>query len=284
MMMEAKGKTKIVMEDQLRLGLELMKLRRLGFSALPSWFKSLMLRSIKSRILSGRARAESYTFLSLSEVRRTSFWDIPLKPQVYDEIIREYLRNKLFRDENDPVYKIYSAIKLLKEELYRRNINLIYTVMRRMKVRADDWDEVFSVCSLGLLRAIDGWVPTSGALSTYAYQWITSVIQDYYTKRTKHFAYSYNAHISEEKEDSFEKFLSVQDNSQDTIDMASLLSKLKDREKEMIELKFFYNYREKEIAEKFGVSVSFVSLTIKRAIEKLRRLVNGGERLCCPST
>jgi RNA polymerase sigma-70 factor (ECF subfamily) len=195
---------------------------------------------------------------------------------VYDEVLREYLKGKLFVDEEDPVYKVYSAIKKIKEELYRRNINLIYSVMRKMRVRADDWDEVFSACSYALLRAIDGWVPTSGAFSTYAHQWISAAIQDYYEKQAKNFTFSYNAYINDNEEETFEMFFSTQDDSPERVDIQSLLSKLKEEERRMLELKFFHNYKEREIAEMFGVSFSLVNLTIKRALEKLRRFVVGG--------
>jgi len=262
-----------VFDEQIKLGLELMELRKLGWKLLPKWYRDLMLRVLKSRVLSGRVRVGSYTVMSLEEVKRTPYWQITYKWEVYDEVLREYLRSKLFVDVNDPVYRVYEAIKRLKEELYRRNINLIYTVMRRMRVRAEDWDEVFSACSFALLRAIDGWDPTKGALSTYAYQWIASAIQDYYEKQTRVFAYSYNAYINDDKEDTFEIFLSAEDTSQERVDVEALLSKLPQQERELIQLKFFHNYREREIASMLGLPFSFVNSAIKRALARLRKLV-----------
>jgi RNA polymerase sigma factor (sigma-70 family) len=260
-------------DEQIKLGLELMELRKLGWRLLPKWYRDLMLRVIKSRLLSGRVRVGSYTGMSLEEVRRTPYWQITYKWEVYDEVLREYLRSKLFVDTADPVYRVYDAIKRLKEELYRRNINLIYTVMRRMRVRAEDWEEVFSACSFALLRAIDGWDPTKGALSTYAYQWIASAIQDYYEKQTRAFAYSYNAYINDDKEETFEIFLSAEDTSQERVDVDALLSKLPQQERELILLKFFHNYREREIASMLGLPFSFVHSAIKRALARLRNLV-----------
>jgi RNA polymerase sigma factor (sigma-70 family) len=265
----------VMFDDQVKLGLELMDLRKLGWKLLPKWYRDLMLRVLKSRVLSGRVRVGSYTTMSLEEVRKTPYWQITYKWEVYDEVLREYLKSKLFVDVVDPVYRVYSAIKKLKEELYRRNINLIYTVMRRMRVRAEDWDEVFSACSFALLRAIDGWDPTKGALSTYAYQWITSAIQDFYEKQTKTFAFSYNASIKEGEEDTYEIFLSTEDTSQEKVDLEALLSKLPKQEREIIQLKFFHNYREKEIADILGLPFSFVASAIKRALARLRKLVLG---------
>jgi RNA polymerase sigma factor (sigma-70 family) len=224
-------------------------------------------------MLSGRVRVGSYTRISLEEVRKTPYWQITYKWEVYEEVLREYLKGKLFVDEADPVYRVYSAIKKLKEELYRRNINLIYTVMRRMRVKAEDWDEVFSACSFALLRAIDGWDPTKGSLSTYAYQWIVSAIQDYYEKQVKTFAFSYNAPISEGEEETFEIFLSTEDTSQERVDVHAILCKLPQQEREIIKLKFFHNYKEKEIASLLGLPSSFVHSAIKRALARLRKLV-----------
>jgi RNA polymerase sigma factor (sigma-70 family) len=263
----------VMFDDQVKLGLELVELRKLGWKLLPKWYRDLALRVLKSRLLSGRVRVGSYTGMSLEEVRKTPYWQIPYRWEVYDEVMREYLKGKLFVDAADPVYKVYSAIKKLKEELYRRNINLIYTVMRRMRVRADDWDEVFSACSFALLRAIDGWDPTKGALSTYAYQWIVSAIQNYYEKQAKTFAFSYNAPISEGEEETFEIFLSAEDTSQERVDVHALLSKLPKQEREIIQLKFFHNYREREIASLLGLPFPFVHSAIKRALARLRKLV-----------
>jgi len=123
------------------------------------------------------------------------------------------------------------------------------------------------------LRAIDGWDPTKGALSTYAYQWIVSAIQDYYEKQVKTYAFSYNAPISEGEEDTFEIFLSTEDTSQERVDVHALLSKLPKQEREIIQLKFFHNYREKEIANMLGVPFSFVHSAIKKALAKLRNLI-----------
>lgn len=260
-------------DEQVKLGFELMELRKLGWKLLPRWYRDLMLRVLKSRVLSGRVRVGSYTVMSLEEVRRTPYWEVVYKWEVYDEVLRDYLRSKLFVDAEDPVYRVYSAIKRLKEELYRRNINLIYTVMRRMRVRADDWDEVFSACSFALLRAIDGWDPTKGALSTYAYQWIAAAIQDYYEKQARAFALSYNTPINEGEEETFEIFLSTEDTSQERVDVEALLSKLPKQEREILSLKFFHNYKEKEIASLLGLPFSFVNSAIKRALARLRKLV-----------
>uniref|UniRef100_A0A7C5X1P5 Sigma-70 family RNA polymerase sigma factor n=1 Tax=Thermocrinis ruber TaxID=75906 RepID=A0A7C5X1P5_9AQUI len=262
-----------VFDEQVKLGFELMELRKLGWKLLPRWYRDLMLRVLKSRVLSGRVRVGSYTVMSLEEVRRTPYWEVVYKWEVYDEVLRDYLRSKLFVDAEDPVYRVYSAIKRLKEELYRRNINLIYTVMRRMRVRADDWDEVFSACSFALLRAIDGWDPTKGALSTYAYQWIAAAIQDYYEKQARAFALSYNTPINEGEEETFEIFLSTEDTSQERVDVEALLSKLPKQEREILSLKFFHNYKEKEIASLLGLPFSFVNSAIKRALARLRKLV-----------
>jgi RNA polymerase sigma factor (sigma-70 family) len=263
----------VMFDGQIKLGFELLELRKLGWKLLPKWYRDLVLRVLKSRMLSGRVRVGSYALMSLEEVRRTPYWQIPYKWEVYDEVMREYLKSKLFVDAADPVYRVYTAIKKLKEELYRRNINLIYTVMRRMRVRAEDWDEVFSACSFALLRAIDGWDPTKGALSTYAYQWIAASIQDYYEKQVKAFAYSYNAHIKDNEEETFEIFLSTEDTSQERVDLEALLSKLPKEEREMIKLKFFHNYREREIADILGLPFSSVHSAIKRALTKLRKLI-----------
>ncbi len=63
----------MVFDEQVKLGFELVELRKLGWKLLPKWYRDLMLRVFKSRVLSGRVRVGSYTTMSLEDVKRMPY-------------------------------------------------------------------------------------------------------------------------------------------------------------------------------------------------------------------
>ncbi len=87
-----KKDAEVVVDEQTRLGLELIRLRRIAFERVPKWFRDIKLKSIKSKMLRGEVRVSSYTFLSLSEVKQTHYSEIPLKGVVYHQIIKRILK------------------------------------------------------------------------------------------------------------------------------------------------------------------------------------------------
>ncbi|MEM3426658.1 MAG: sigma-70 family RNA polymerase sigma factor [Nitrososphaerales archaeon] len=272
--MRVKEEVKIVMEEQTRLGLELIKLRKTAFELIPRWFRNIKLKSIKSKILRREVRINSYTILSFSEVKQTHYSEIPLKGAVCHEIIREYLHNMLFDKKHSRVYKIYQLYLRIREELYRRNINLIYMVMKNMKVSAEDWEDAFSYCQIAFLKAIDNWIPQKGAFSTYAYQWMVAAVQSYYREKQKNFAYSYNAYIREDEEETFEVFLKTTDD-ETGFDVMDALRRLPEEERIVIKRKFLEGYTEKEIAFMLGISPAKVGSIIRKGLKRMRNLLEG---------
>lgn len=67
---------------------------------------------------------------------------------------------------------LWSRFKALRDEIALENKNLVYEVMRRMRVRVEDYADMFSEGFSQLMRAVGMWDPDKGALSTIAYRQI----------------------------------------------------------------------------------------------------------------
>lgn len=260
-------------DEQLELGQKLISLREEAFKLIPMWFKSIKLKAIKNGLLNGSLRLDSYTTLSLQELKNTPYMDIPLKGSVYHKLIKEYINSLLFPDRHK-VYELYQAILRVREELYMRNIKLIYKVMRKMRVRVDDWEEVFSHCQASFLKAIDNWTPQRGTFSTYACKWLMSAIQNYYRHTERTFTFSYNRRISEDDEETFEVFLSTDDNCDGVeLEVKCALEKLPEPERTIICMKFYDNYTEREIAKLLGISPTEVYLSLEKGLDTMKLLL-----------
>jgi len=69
-------------------------------------------------------------------------------------------------------FALWSRFKALRDEIALENKNLVYEVMRRMRIRAEEYMDMFSEGFSQLMRAVGMWDPDKGALSTVAYRQI----------------------------------------------------------------------------------------------------------------
>jgi hypothetical protein len=123
--------------------------------------------------------------------RRMAFYHVPVE---FREELSKHLRSKrVFFDASgeakpnfelrciEEYYKyaregrflaLWSRFKDLRDEIALENKNLVYEVMRRMRVRVEDYADMFSEGFSQLMRAVGMWDPDRGALSTIAYRQI----------------------------------------------------------------------------------------------------------------
>jgi hypothetical protein len=123
--------------------------------------------------------------------RQMAFYHVPVE---FREEIAKHLRSKrVFFDTSgeakpnfelrciEEYYKcaregrflaLWSRFKALRDEIALENKNLVYEVMRRMRVRAEEYADMFSEGFSQLMRAVGMWDPEKGALSTIAYRQI----------------------------------------------------------------------------------------------------------------
>ncbi len=239
----------------------LWELRRKALSLIPEWFVRLKVFMLKNE-------------LSKKGQERLLYSCGGLRGRFVDEIIRDYISCQLQGYEE--VQRLYLALKKEKERLYKENQGLIYKVMRSMRVSPDDWEEVQDIAKFALYQAIEDW-DEKHALSTLAVPLIMSRVQEYYEKNLKNSFLSYDEHVKEGEEDTFEIFCGAEDKGFNQAELKDLISRLEEKERELISLVYFEGYTIKEAGEKLGFSQKRASHIHKLALKKLKKLILGKE-------
>lgn len=220
------------------LGFELYRLRELALTYIPQSFRKLALKFMgKKEFSSGEEK---------------------------EKVIRAYLKSRLFED--DRVNQLWNRIKEIKQKLFVQNQDMIYHLLRRYRIRNEDWDDAYSYACEGLLRAIDNYNYTYGTkFSTIAYQWISSYIQRFlsFSKRS---GLSLDVNINEGEPETFLDFCGVEDDIAQR-DLLLFLEKLPDKLRE-VALLLMDGVKQKEVCVVLGLSPK----EYQKRIEALKRV------------
>lgn len=174
-----------------------------------------------------------------------------------------------------------------REILILRNMRLVAHVVKKYQCPEYEQEELISIGTIGLIKAIATVDADKGRLSTYAARCVENELLMYFRSRKKLTKeVSYYEPIGTDKEGNEISLLDViesQDRSafeimtvkEDTKKVYELIpSVLTDREREVLILRYgLYGgeeYTQREVAEKMGISRSYISRIEKNAIEKLR--------------
>ena len=85
-----------------------------------------------------------------------------------------------FEHNNDLIRKAQQGDKSARSNVYENNVGLIYMVMERFRNSAYDYEDLFQVGSMGLLKAIDKFdFSYNVRFSTYAVPMIIGEIKKY---------------------------------------------------------------------------------------------------------
>lgn len=183
----------------------------------------------------------------------------------------------------DPV-----AAKEAKRVLVERNLRLVAHIAKKYQNADEDMEDLISVGTIGLIKAIDSYDPAKGSkLVTYASRCIDNellMLMRGRRKLTKEV--SLYEPIGTDKEGNEISFLDVCVYSKEDIskqlELDYTLRKLvdlvrdilTDREREIIILRYGLMQKQemtqREIGKKLGISRSYVSRIEKRALEKLK--------------
>lgn len=175
-----------------------------------------------------------------------------------------------------------------KARLIEHNMRLVAHVAKKYYSPNEDPEDLLSIGTIGLLKAVDTYDGTKGyKLVTYAARCIDNELLMYFRCRKKQAKdVSLYEPIGCDKEGNQIRLYDVLE--QEPVDVASQMDQkndllrlhhlmpqvLNDRERQIIEKRYGV-YREhpatqKEIAKQMGISRSYVSRIEKRALEKLR--------------
>ena len=174
-----------------------------------------------------------------------------------------------------------------REILILRNLRLVAHVVKKYQCPEYEQEELISIGTIGLIKAIATVDADKGRLSTYAARCVENELLMYFRSRKKLAKeVSYYEPIGTDKEGNEISLLDVIESQErsafelmttkeDTKKMYELLpSVLTEREREVLILRYgLYGgeeYTQREVAAKMGISRSYISRIEKNAIEKLK--------------
>ncbi|MDD6627301.1 MAG: RNA polymerase sporulation sigma factor SigK [Lachnospiraceae bacterium] len=174
-----------------------------------------------------------------------------------------------------------------KKILVERNLRLVAHIAKKYQNVDEDMEDLISIGTIGLIKAIDSFDAGKGKLSTYASRCIDNeLLMLLRTKKKTSREVSLYEPIGTDREGNEIHLLDVIEQEQidvvDKLEVEDKLShltdmiheKLNDREQEIIMLRYGLPDREeitqREIGRKLGISRSYVSRIEKKALEKLK--------------
>lgn len=190
-------------------------------------------------------------------------------------------------EEIEAFRKMRQGDKKAREIIIERNMRLVSHIIRKYYSSYQYPDELLSVGSLGLIKAVDTFKDEYGTrFATYGARCVQNEILMYFRGRKKTLnEVSINDTIDMDKDGNpltYLDIISVEENIADDIDLkihtARLLelvkSKLDKRERQIITLRYglegYKPLTQREVAAYLKISRSYVSRIEKHALEKLR--------------
>ena len=190
--------------------------------------------------------------------------------------------------ENECLQRIKQGDLEAKKEMILRNMRLVAHVAKKYQNSEEDMEDLISIGTIGLIKAISTFNYERGnRLATYAARCIDNELLMYFRgkKKTSREVSLYEP-IGTDKEGNQINLLDVVESmDRDIFEVIELKGNtrkvyemipkvLNGREREIIEWRYgLYNRKpvtQREIADKLGISRSYVSRIEKRALEKLK--------------
>ena len=174
-----------------------------------------------------------------------------------------------------------------RDTLIEHNLRLVAHIIKKYYTDARDQEDLISIGTVGLIKAIDSFRPENGArFATYGGKCVQNEILMHFRSRKK-YANETSVHETLEVDKDGNPLtildvIAVEDDTLEAIDLKTKLAlvregirkRLSPREKKIIVLRYgLLNGRgitQREAAEKLGISRSYVSRIEKAALEKLR--------------
>ena len=177
--------------------------------------------------------------------------------------------------------------KEAREILIERNLRLVAHIAKKYQNGDEEMEDLISIGTIGLIKAVSSFDSSKGKLSTYASRCIDNeLLMLLRSKKKTSKEVSLYEPIGTDKEGNEINLLDIIESEQvDVIGrmefavnlkkLGKILQNLEEREKEIIFLRYGLatgkEVTQREIGEKLGISRSYVSRIEKRALNKLRK-------------
>ena len=178
-----------------------------------------------------------------------------------------------------------------RQKLIEHNLRLVAHIAKKYYADENDRDDLVSIGTVGLIKAVDSFDPTKGIrLSSYASRCIENEILMYLRKNSNtRTEVSFDEPLNTDW-DGKELLLSDVMGTEEDVVMRPLeedvdrqllhsaVAKLSPREQDIISLRFGLGGRkeltQKEVADQLGISQSYISRLEKRIMTRLRREIS----------
>ena len=174
--------------------------------------------------------------------------------------------------------------------LVERNLRLVAHIMKKYYTQTSDQEDLISVGTIGLIKGISTFDRAKGSrLATYAARCVENEILMYFRSQRKSSQdVSLSDYIETGTDGAALSLMDVVSDDEDLLETVSNRQRLEalcraverlpeEREREVIQLRYGLGgagpYRQREVAQRLGISRSYVSRIEKRALENLRRLL-----------
>ena len=184
--------------------------------------------------------------------------------------------------------KMREGDKKAREMLIEHNLRLVAHVVKKYYTAGVDQDDLISIGTIGLIKAIDSFKAENGArFATYAAKCLQNEILMHFRARKK---LSYEVSISEpidvDKDGNpltYSDIICVDDTIAEDLDrkckseraVSLVYTVLDDREREILVMRYGLDgsdpITQREVADKLGISRSYVSRIEKAALEKIEK-------------
>ena len=191
------------------------------------------------------------------------------------------------KEERKYLEQMANGDKNARAKLIEHNLRLVSHIIKKYYSRTNDTDDLISIGTIGLIKAIDSFDYTKNVrLATYASRCIENEVLMHFRSAKKQ---NSDLHLSDTIEtDKDGNPLTIEDTLSDSRDMAEDLEKKtqwqkvakyiskmqNEREREIIILRYGLRgeapMTQREIAQQLGISRSYVSRIEKKVIEDIR--------------
>ena len=190
-------------------------------------------------------------------------------------------------EEKELFAKAKAADESARAKLIEHNMRLVSHIVRKYYASYQNADELLSIGSLGLIKAVDSFKPETGVrFATYGARCVQNEILMFFRSQKKcSHEVSLNDTIDVDRDGNpltYLDIISAPDRITEDIDMAVHIEKLRalidevlsKREKEIVVLRYglcgYEPRTQREVAKHLGISRSYVSRIEKRALELLK--------------
>ena len=191
-------------------------------------------------------------------------------------------------DEVSLFEKMHAGDSKARAKIIEHNLRLVSHIIRKYYSSSTETDELLSVGSLGLIKAVDSFKSDRQTrFATYGAKCIQNEILMYFRSKKKNDSeVSINETIDIDKDGNpltYLDIISIEDTVTENIELSGHIEKvrtltektLNKREKEIIVLRYglmgYLPKTQREVATHLGISRSYVSRIEKRALEKLKK-------------